>query len=45
LFGDAGIDALFAADRKRDLRIDCGGGSNRKESAKLDRRDPAPKNC
>lgn len=45
LFGDFGIDALFAADRKRDAVIDCGGGSNRKESAKLDRSDPAPRSC
>ena len=45
LFGDFGIDTLFAADRKRDAVIDCGGGSNRKERAKVDRSDPAPRSC
>jgi len=45
LFGDLGIDALFAADRRRDAVIDCGGGSNRRELAKVDRSDPAPRSC
>jgi hypothetical protein len=45
LFGDAGIDSLFAIDRTRDTVIDCGNGSNRKELAKTDRSDPAPRSC
>jgi Ca2+-binding RTX toxin-like protein len=45
LFGDAGIDSLFAIDRTRDAVIDCGNGLNRKELARTDRSDPAPRSC
>lgn len=45
LFGDAGIDSLFAVDRRRDTAIDCGAGSNRRELARADRSDPAPRSC
>ena len=45
LFGDAGIDTLLAVDRTRDSVINCGNGSNRKELARVDRSDPAPRSC
>jgi Ca2+-binding RTX toxin-like protein len=45
LFGDTGIDTLFAVDRTRDALINCGNGSNRKELARVDRSDPAPRSC
>lgn len=45
LIGGAGIDRLFAADGRRDRVLNCGAGSNRRERAKLDRRDPKPKSC
>jgi Ca2+-binding RTX toxin-like protein len=43
--GQAGNDKLNARDRKRDRKINCGKGKARKESAKIDRKDPRPKSC
>ncbi|MGH2955439.1 MAG: hypothetical protein ACRDL6_00390 [Solirubrobacterales bacterium] len=43
--GGVGLDRLFAADGRRDRKLSCGPGSNRRERAKLDRRDPKPKSC
>jgi Ca2+-binding RTX toxin-like protein len=40
--GGAGNDNLNMRDGSRDVRIDCGAGTDR---AKLDRRDPRPRNC
>ena len=45
LFGSGGLDALFARDRRRDRRIACGPGSDRKERARVDRVDPKPRSC
>ncbi len=44
LFGDHGKDLLHAKDGKRDGRIDCGPGNDKK--AKRDKnKDPDPKSC
>jgi hypothetical protein len=43
--GQAGNDKLAARDGKRDPKINCGAGKAKKESATLDRKDPAPKSC
>jgi Ca2+-binding RTX toxin-like protein len=44
--GKTGIDRIRAKDATRDIKIDCGPGSNARESAKRDkRRDPPPRSC
>jgi Ca2+-binding RTX toxin-like protein len=44
--GKSGIDAIRAKDGTRDVKISCGQGSNRAESARWDkRRDPHPRSC
>jgi hypothetical protein len=45
MFGLSGIDKLNAKDGTKDTRIDCGPGKNRKESAKVDGKDPRPRSC
>jgi Ca2+-binding RTX toxin-like protein len=46
LLGNAGFDKLKARDNKRDRKINCGSGSNAKESASFDAgKDPAPQSC
>ena len=43
--GQGGNDVLFARDGKRDKKIDCGAGKAKKESAKVDPKDPKAKSC
>jgi Ca2+-binding RTX toxin-like protein len=43
--GQGGNDKLAARDGRRDRKISCGAGKARKESATVDRKDPAPKSC
>jgi RTX calcium-binding nonapeptide repeat (4 copies) len=43
LRGGSGNDVLWAADKDRDLLIDCGPG--RHDKAFIDRQDPKPKRC
>ncbi len=44
--GKGGIDAIRAKDGTRDVKINCGPGPNRAESATRDkRRDPRPRSC
>ncbi len=44
--GKTGIDRINAHDGERDVKINCGPGSNRAESAKRDKRlDPRPRSC
>ena len=46
LKGKSGIDQLRAKDGTRDVKISCGPGSNRRESAKRDKRlDPRTRRC
>lgn len=45
LLGKKGIDRLLARDGARDKRINCGKGSNKRESFTRDRNDPRPKSC
>jgi hypothetical protein len=46
LKGKGGIDRLRAKDGTRDVKINCGPGSNARESAKRDKRlDPRAKSC
>jgi Ca2+-binding RTX toxin-like protein len=44
--GKSGIDRINAHDGERDVKISCGPGPKRLESAKRDRRlDPRPRSC
>jgi Ca2+-binding RTX toxin-like protein len=43
--GKKGIDRLIAKDGAKDKKIDCGPGSNKRESFTRDRKDPKPKSC
>jgi Ca2+-binding RTX toxin-like protein len=43
--GKKGFDRLLAKDGAKDKKIDCGPGSNKRESFTRDRRDPKPKSC
>jgi hypothetical protein len=43
--GKGGIDRIFARNRTRNLKINCGAGSDKRESAQVDRKDPLPKSC
>jgi hypothetical protein len=45
LKGRGGIDRIFARNGVRNLKISCGPGSNKREVAKVDRKDPKPKSC
>ncbi len=45
LLGKNGIDRLIAKDGTRDKRINCGKGSNKRESFTRDAKDPRPKSC
>lgn len=45
LFGEVGLDLLLARDGTRDGAISCGPGANRREGARVDRRDPRPRSC
>jgi hypothetical protein len=43
--GRGGIDRIFARNGIRNLKINCGSGSNKRESAKVDGKDPKAKSC
>jgi Ca2+-binding RTX toxin-like protein len=44
--GKAGIDRINAHDGERDIKVNCGPGSNGAESAKRDKHlDPRPRSC
>jgi Ca2+-binding RTX toxin-like protein len=44
--GKTGIDRINARDGRRDVKISCGPGKNKREGAKRDKRkDPRPKSC
>ena len=44
--GKTGIDMIRARDHTQDVKINCGPGSNRLESATRDRHlDPPAKSC
>jgi hypothetical protein len=45
LLGSEGIDKLKAKDGVKDAKINCGPGKNRRESARIDGKDPEPKSC
>jgi hypothetical protein len=45
LKGKGGIDRIFAKNGVKNLKINCGPGSDKKESAKVDRKDPKAKSC
>jgi len=45
LLGQTGIDTIFAADGDIELKINCGPGSNKRESATFDAKDRKPKSC
>lgn len=43
--GRGGIDQIFARNGIRNLKINCGAGSDKRESAQRDRKDPKAKSC
>ena len=43
--GQSGNDKINARDRKRDRTISCGKGKAKRESAKVDKKDPKAKSC
>jgi Ca2+-binding RTX toxin-like protein len=44
--GNTGLDQIGAKDGTRDVKINCGPGSNSQEGAKRDKRlDPRPRSC
>ncbi|MDP9228634.1 MAG: hypothetical protein M3M99_06210, partial [Actinomycetota bacterium] len=44
--GNDGLDRIFARDRRRDRRINCGPGANSAERAKRDKgKDPKARRC
>jgi Ca2+-binding RTX toxin-like protein len=45
LLGQQGIDHIFAADGDIELKINCGPGNNRRETATWDKRDRTPRSC
>jgi Ca2+-binding RTX toxin-like protein len=45
MFGGKGVDSITATDGQRDVRIDCGPGVNRKETAARDSVDPKAISC
>ena len=45
LLGQTGLDRIFAKDGHFELKINCGPGNNRRESAVRDRRDPKAVSC
>lgn len=38
-------DNVFARNGIKNLKINCGAGSDKRESAQVDRRDPKAKSC
>jgi hypothetical protein len=45
MLGEGQVDRIKARDGAADARIACGGGSDSKERAKVDRADPEAKSC
>jgi RTX calcium-binding nonapeptide repeat (4 copies) len=43
--GRGGIDRIFARNGVKNLKINCGAGSDKKEFAQRDRKDPKAKSC
>ena len=45
IYGEGGVDVLLTRDGEAERRIDCGPGSDKKERAKVDAKDPRARSC